>query len=190
MLDAPEPAAHDQRRDQDCRHGHARIAADACELRRRSDPGELGASGADVGHEQDRCRRGGRAMAVAVADQPRQPATGDAAHPRAELVEDDERDGRQQEHPEQAIAEVGAEDRVRRDAGRVVVREAGEHSRPDDGGKSDHPRVPAGGQRQRVPDRASASDGTHSASLRFAPRPTALSQVQPCSRLDLAHFDA
>src|SRR6266508_4196707 len=109
-------------------------------------------------------------MAVAVADQPRQPTTGDAAHPRAELVEDDERDRREQEHPEQAIAEVGAEDRVRRDPGRVVVREAGEYSRPDDSGKSDHPRVPPGGQSQRVPDRASASDGAHGASLRFASR--------------------
>jgi hypothetical protein len=33
MLDALEPAAHDQRRDQDCREGHARVAADAGELR-------------------------------------------------------------------------------------------------------------------------------------------------------------
>jgi hypothetical protein len=113
-------------------------------------------------------------MTVAVADQPRQPATGDAAHPRPEFVEDNQRDGREQEHPEQAIAEVGAEDRVRRDPGRVVVGEAREHSRADDGGKGDHPRMPAGSKGQRVPNRASASDGAHGASLRFAPgRPLA-----------------
>jgi hypothetical protein len=107
-------------------------------------------------------------MAVAVADQPRQPATGDAAHPRPELVEDDERDRRQEEHPEQAIAEVGTEDRIGRDPGGVVVGEAGENAGPDDGGKGDHARVSASGQGQRAPDRASAGDSAHSASLRSA----------------------
>ncbi len=135
VLDALEPAAHDERRDQDRRGGHACVAADAGELRRRGHPGKLGAGGADVGHEEDRGGRDRRATPVAVADQPRQPPAGDATHPSAELVENHERDGRQQEHPEQARAEVGAEDRVRRDSGRVVVREAGEHPPPDDGGK-------------------------------------------------------
>jgi hypothetical protein len=73
MLDALEPAAHDQRRDQDCREGHARVAADAGELRGRGDAGELGAGGADVGHEQDDGGRGGRAMAVRSRISPASP---------------------------------------------------------------------------------------------------------------------
>jgi hypothetical protein len=109
-------------------------------------------------------------MAVAVADQPRQAATGDAAHPRTELVEDNERGGREQQHPEQSVAEVGAEDRIGRDPGRVVVGEAGEHAGPDDGGKGEQAGVSAGVEGQRPPNRASAGDGAHVASLRVASR--------------------
>ena len=77
------------------------------------------------------------ADAVALADQPGEPLPGDDAHPRAELVEEDERAGRERQHPEQLVAVVGAEDRVRRDPGRVVVGEPGEQARAGDRGECD-----------------------------------------------------
>jgi hypothetical protein len=163
-----ETAAHNQQRDEDRSYGHARVAADAGEFGSGGDPGELGAGGADVRQEQDGGGRDGGAMAVAVADQPGQAATGDAAHPCAQLMEDDQRDGREQQHPEQPVAEVGAEDRIGRDAGRVVVGEAGENSWPDDGCKGDQSRVSAGVEGQRPPDRASAGDGAHRCELTIA----------------------
>jgi hypothetical protein len=76
--------------------------------------------------------------------------TGAAAHSCAEFVEDNDGDGRPREHPEQPVAEVGAEDRVGGDAGRVVVGEAGENARPNYGGKGNRARVAAGVERQRA----------------------------------------
>ena len=46
-------------------------------------------------------------------------------------MEEHEGDGGEQEHPQQLVAVVRAEDRVGGDAGRVVVGEAGEQPRTD-----------------------------------------------------------
>ena len=69
--------------------------------------------------------------AVALADQGQQALAGDDPQPHPELVEDDQRRGRQRQHPEQLVAVLGAEDRVGRDPGRVVVGEAGQQPGPD-----------------------------------------------------------
>ena len=47
-------------------------------------------------------------------------------------MEQDQRDGGEQQHPQQLVAVVGAENRVRGDAGRVVIGESGEQTRTDD----------------------------------------------------------
>ena len=75
---------------------------------------------------------GRRAAAVALADQGQQALAGDDPQPHAELVEDDQRRGREGQHPEQLVAVLGAEDRVGGDPGRVVVGEAGEQAGADD----------------------------------------------------------
>ena len=71
--------------------------------------------------------------AVALAHQADQALAGDDAHPRGQAVEHDQRDGGEQEHPQQLVAVVGAEHRVGGDAGRVVVGEPGEQAGTDDG---------------------------------------------------------
>jgi hypothetical protein len=53
------------------------------------------------------------------------------AHAGAQLVKDDQRRRREGEDPEQAIAVVGAENRVRRDPSRVVVGQSGQDARPN-----------------------------------------------------------
>src|SRR5881409_1495940 len=64
-----------------------------------------------------------------------------AAQPDGEVVEEDERCCRGQQRPEERVAEVGAEDRVGRDPGRVVVGKAGQDSRADDGQQSERQSV-------------------------------------------------
>ena len=76
------------------------------------------------------------AGAVVLADQGQQALAGDDAHPHAELVEDDQRRGRERQNPEQLVAVLGAEDRVGGDPGRVVVGEPGQDPRADDGEQS------------------------------------------------------
>jgi hypothetical protein len=61
------------------------------------------------------------AHAVALTDQADQALTGDDAHSRPEAMEDDERNRRQQQHPQQLVSVLGAQHRVRRDAGRVII---------------------------------------------------------------------
>ena len=67
----------------------------------------------------------------ALADQRQQPLAGDDPEPHPDLVEDDQRRGREGEDPEQLVAVAGAEDRVGGDPGRVVVGEAGEDAGAD-----------------------------------------------------------
>jgi hypothetical protein len=64
-----------------------------------------------------------------VTNQGEQTFLGHHAHAGAQLVEDDQRDRRHREHPQQPIAELGAEDRVRGDS---VVGQTGQYARPDD----------------------------------------------------------
>ena len=82
-------------------------------------------------------RRGPRP--VVLADQGQQALAGDDPEPHAELVEDDQRRGREGQNPEQLVAVLGAEDRVGGDPGRVVVGEAGQHARADHGEQRRHP---------------------------------------------------
>src|SRR5206468_5053392 len=70
---------------------------------------------------------------VVLADQGEQSLAGDDPQPHPELVEDDQRRGREGEDPEQLVAVLGAEDRVGGDPGRVVIGETGQQARPDHG---------------------------------------------------------
>ena len=84
----------------------------------------------EVGDDQRTERDAGARGPVALAHERHQALAGDDAHARRQLVEDDQRDGGEREDPQQLVAVVGAEDRVGRDARRVVVGEAGEHPGP------------------------------------------------------------
>jgi hypothetical protein len=74
----------------------------------------------------------GAPRTVVRAHQRHQALAGDDAHARAKQMEDDQRDGRKRQHPEQLVSVLRAEDRVGRDAGRVIVRKAGQHTGADD----------------------------------------------------------
>lgn len=94
--------------------GHAGVAGDAEQLEAGGDPGELGARGAHVGENQDADRDGAKPHPVRVTDQPREALLGDDAHAGAEVVEHDQRDRREQQHPQQPVAVLGAEQARRR----------------------------------------------------------------------------
>ena len=79
---------------------------------------------------------------VALADQRKQALAGDDPHPDRQLVKDDERDGRERQHPQQLVSVVRAELRVGRDPGGIVVGETGEDARADDREQHDQ-RAPA-----------------------------------------------
>ena len=69
--------------------------------------------------------------AVPLTHEADQTLSCDDTHACRQAVEDDEGDGGEQEHPQQLVAVVRAEDRVGRDAGRVVVGQPGEQPRTD-----------------------------------------------------------
>jgi hypothetical protein len=132
VLDALEAAAQHEQRHPERGERDAHVARDAGQLERRGDAGELGAHRADVRRHECEQSPGGDAHAVALPDEAGEPLAGDDPHPCAELVEEDQRGRREQQHPQQPIAVVGAEDRVGRDACRIVVRQAGEQARTED----------------------------------------------------------
>ena len=72
---------------------------------------------------------------VALAQKCHRTATGHHPQPGAEIVEQHEHHGRDGQHPQQLVAVVGTEDRVRGDPGRVVVGQPREEARPEDGGE-------------------------------------------------------
>ena len=119
------------------------VAADPRQLQAGGHPGELRAGGADVGHYRCRQRQDGGSNAEALADQPGQSLAGGDAHTHTELVEDHQRGRGEHDDPEQLVPVVGAEDRVGRDAGRVVVGEPGQHAGAHDSGEGDQPATPA-----------------------------------------------
>ena len=63
----------------------------------------------------------GSAHAVALTDQADQALAGDDAHPRPEAMEDDQRNGRQQQYPQQLVSVLGAQHRVGGNAGGVII---------------------------------------------------------------------
>jgi hypothetical protein len=132
VLDAAKVATQHEQRDRERGDRNAHVARDAGKLERGGDAGEFGARGAHVGHEEGEQAQGGHADSVALANKPGQALPRHDAHARAKLVEEDERHGGQQQHPQQPVAIVSAEDRVGGDARRIVVGEPGQQAGPED----------------------------------------------------------
>jgi hypothetical protein len=132
VLDVAEVLAQDEGRDAGRRQRHADVTTHSGEqFHRRGDAGELGAKRAGVGdHQRGQDQRSGP-RAVVLADEGEQALAGDDAQPHPELVEDDQRRGREGEDPEQLVAVLGAEDRVGRDPGRIIVGEASQQPGSD-----------------------------------------------------------
>ena len=101
------------------------------EVEGRGDTSELRGGRAHVRDDQDRRHRERRAHAEALADQSCQTLSRDGAEPHRDGVVEDQHGRRHDQHPEQRVAVVGAEDRVRGDARGIVVGEAGEHARAE-----------------------------------------------------------
>jgi hypothetical protein len=141
VLDAVKRAFEHEQRDADRCDGDAHVAASAeQQLRARGNAGKLGAERAEVGEDEgcEHYRRG--AKAGSVAHEREQALLRDAAHPRPELVVDDQRCGRECKDPEEPVAVLGAQDRVGGDPGGIVVREPSEQARPEHGEERRDPR--------------------------------------------------
>ena len=117
-MERPE---QDERRDGDSSHGHGGVAAHSREIEARGDTGELRAGRADVRDEKRKNSECREANSVPLAHETRQPLSGDDTHACTEFVEEDERERREVENPQELVAVVGPEDRIRGDAGCVVV---------------------------------------------------------------------
>ena len=100
-------ALDDQQPDQDGADRHGNVFADAEDLQAGGDAGELGDGIAHVGQKQGDHDVEGDLDAEGFADQVRQPLAGDRPHAGAHLLDDDQRDGGGDHHPEERIAEVG-----------------------------------------------------------------------------------
>ena len=126
------PAQHQRAHDHGA-HGHGEIAAHSQQLCAGSDAGELRGGRSQVGDDEGHQGSGAHAHAVPMPDQADQALAGDHPQPGAEVVEHHQCQGREEQHPQQLVAVVGSQHRVRRDAGRVVVGQSGEQSRAQHG---------------------------------------------------------
>ena len=141
VLDAAEGAAQDEQADRGGGERDRQIAAGAGkDLHPGGDAGELGADRAEVGHHQRGQRSLGPPPAVALVHESHQTLAGDDAGSGGEIVEDDQGDRRQGQDPQEPVAVVGAEDRIGRDPGGVVVGQPGQQSRPEYGQQGQHAR--------------------------------------------------
>jgi hypothetical protein len=73
------------------------------------------------------------ANAEALADQAGQTLAGGQAHARADFLRHEQGDLSYEQHPQQVVAVARAGDRVGRDSARIVVGEAGDDARSQDG---------------------------------------------------------
>jgi hypothetical protein len=133
MLHPMERPEQDECGDGDRSHGHREVAAHPCEIEARGHTGDLGAGRADVGDEKRENSECREANSVPFAHETRQPLSGNDAHACTELVEEDERERRKVEDPQELVAVVASEDRIRGDAGCVIVRQPSQQPRTDDG---------------------------------------------------------
>ena len=138
VLDPVEVRAHHERCDGHGGERHAHVTAHPEQLEPGGDPGVLGAGGADVGDEQKAGHERGAADSGALPDQSDEALAGCDAHAGGELVEHDEGDRRGREHPQEPVAVLGAEYRVGRDSGRVVVGQPGEQAGAEHGQHGEH----------------------------------------------------
>jgi hypothetical protein len=161
MLDSPEAPFDDEGRHQDRCERHAEVARHSCQAETRCDTRELRSCGADVRSYEDSRRRHCCAPAVLDANQAGEASPRHDAKAGSQLVEDDERHRREQQHPQQAVTEVGPQDRVGRDPGGVVVREARKETRTADRNESEEAWTPADPDCRSVRQGANARDGGH-----------------------------
>ena len=115
----------------------------------RADARELGDRVAQVRREHRQDREGRPANAVALADQAGQAVAGREAEASAGLLGDHQRELRDEQDPEQVIAELGAGDRVGGDPTGVVVGEARDDPGTDDREQGSNAESRAGGARPR-----------------------------------------
>ncbi len=130
VLDAVGAPAEDDRSDEHGCRGNGGVASDAGEVEARSDSGELGARRAEVRDDESRRDHERGPMPVRAPNEADEARAGGEPESCAELVEDDEGRDRDDEDSEQLVAVAGADDRVRRDAGGIVVGEAGQETGP------------------------------------------------------------
>jgi hypothetical protein len=121
VLHPMERPQQDKSRDSESSRGNGRVAAHSREIEARGHTGELRTGRADVRDEKGKNSECREANSVPLADETRQPLSCDDTHACAELVKEDERKRREAENPQELVAVVGPEDRIRGDAGCVVV---------------------------------------------------------------------
>ena len=142
LLDRLVVALHDDPPDDERADRDGYPARDPEDLERGRPAGELGDRVPDVRHEERDEEVERRPQAVVLADELAEALAGDRAEARGHLLDDDEGHRDRDERPEQRVAEVGARDRVRRDAAGVVVDVRRDDPGPEDREKDRGPPLP------------------------------------------------
>ena len=94
---------HDHGRD-----GHREVLGDPEDLHAGRHPGELADGVGQIGEQKDADDQRGETHTQPLADQIGQALARDDPQPRAHLLHDDQRQGHQGHHPQQAVTVVGA----------------------------------------------------------------------------------
>ena len=131
-LDPVEASDEHEGRHRHCCQRHAHVTGDAPDLEAGGDPRHLRRRRAEVCDDQEPGGRSACLDAVAETNDGDQPLPGRDPEPDREVVEQNERGRRDQQRPQKPVAEVGAEDRIGRDPGGIVIGQPGQHARPDD----------------------------------------------------------
>jgi hypothetical protein len=164
MLDPVKTAAEHEQRDPQRRYRDACIPAHSRQLEACGDAGELCGRRSEIRDQKRAHDDGGRWAPIALSHERHQAPPRHKAHSRSELVEDNQRAGREDDDPQELVAEARTEDRVRRDACRVVVRESGEETRSEHGEKGREAERSGSGSQERAPVPPAQSlyqDGKH-----------------------------
>jgi hypothetical protein len=112
-------------------------------LRNGSDAGELGADRTEVGQHEQRAGHLGCRVAVACSDHSDEALAAAYRKPDGQQMKENKQRCGDQDGPQELVAEIGAQDRVGRDARRIVVGKSGEHARSDYGDQGRQARAPA-----------------------------------------------
>ncbi len=150
VLDPVEAAPEHHEPDEHRGARHRQVARDPRKLEAGCNPGELGGRGAEVRDDQAPRDDERRQLPPAPdTDERDQAGSRGKAKPCAELVDDHQRRDGEDKYPQELVAVTGAEDRIRRDSRRIVVRQARQEPRAEHGQERGQPEPACDGSERR-----------------------------------------
>lgn len=120
-LNPLEAALEDEQVKGDDTQRNSQVPADSEDFERCAYPSDIRGNRAEIRHEQREHAEGRPTHTESLADQRGQAFARDDAHSGTHLLSDSQAEGREEQNPQQVIAELRARDGVGRDSTGVVI---------------------------------------------------------------------